>query len=266
MPTLEIDVGITGQPLEPPLREDEIVLRDNVADPSRPVENQEQRFRTYLWDFRYYRDHLPYTRTLPAGFNLRRLIAMYYGLTTWVDDTVGRLLAALDEADRARDTVVVFTSDHGDNLGSHGLMGKGTLNEESIRVPLIFRWPEKLSPTVIKRQIVSLMDLAPTLLQLAGIAPPATMQGYGAARVLRGEVEELSDNYAIIETGDDGAGIRTQTRLLGLPWGDDQRSFGAAPHYHHDLTDDPYQLRPLPGTDSELEAILRRWLRDTPWL
>ena len=104
---------------------DDVVVRGNV-DLSQPIANQLDKFLTYLWDYRFYRDDLPYTRSLPwDGFDLVDLTAMYMGLTTWVDDTVAGLVAALDEAGLADDTLIVFTSDHGDNLGSFGRMGKG---------------------------------------------------------------------------------------------------------------------------------------------
>ena len=103
------------------------------------------------------------------------MIAEYYGLTTWVDDTVGRMLAALDAAGLAEDTIVVFTSDHGDNLGSHGLVQKGSPNEESIRIPLLVRWPGR-TPRSEPAQVASLVDLAPTLLSLAGADIPPHFQ------------------------------------------------------------------------------------------
>ena len=119
---------------------DDIPLRPNV-DLTVPLDNQEYWFKVYRWDYRHYSMHLPYTETLPDDYGLRRLIADYYGLTTWVDDSVGRMLDALEAAGLAEDTIVVFTSDHGDCLGSHGLVQKGNATEESIRIPLIARGP-----------------------------------------------------------------------------------------------------------------------------
>ena len=67
------------------------------------------------------------------------MTALYYGLTTWVDDMVGRLMAGLRANGLLDNTIVVFTSDHGDNLGSHQRFNKGLLIEESIRIPMIFQ-------------------------------------------------------------------------------------------------------------------------------
>lgn len=248
--------------------EADAVIRPNV-DLSAPVRRQDWEFRTYLWDFRYYRDGLPCTRLLPEGFNLRRLTAMYMGLTSWVDDAVGAALAALDRTDLARDTLVVFASDHGDNLGSFGRMGKSTLNEESIRVPLLVRGPGVTGGRVL-RQVASLVDLAPTLCELAGLDRPPHWQGRSLAPVLRGERDSLDADYAFIETSGDGCGLRTATHLLGLPRQAD-RSLGARPHYFHDLRADPCELRNLAGSgeQADVAAGLERLLRDLdgriPW-
>jgi choline-sulfatase len=242
-------------------RDADVVVRPNV-DLSRPVHKQEWEFHTYLWDFRYYRDHLPYTRKLPAGFDLRRLMALYMGLTTWVDDALGRMLQALEAAGLADRTVVVFTSDHGDNLGSHQRMGKSTLNEESIRIPLIVRGPG-VAPRAVDRQAASLVDLAPTLLEMAGVAAPPSMQGRSLAPVLRGASEEPRFNAAFIECARDGCGLRTPTHLYGLPWVGNG-TLGPKPHYFHDLTTDPYQLHNLAESKEQEEAMtaLDRRLRD----
>ncbi len=112
-----------------------IPIRPNV-DLRTPLPDQDKWFKTYRYDFRYDL-HLPYANQLPPGYGLRHLIAEYYGAVTWMDAALGKMLAALDAAALTGNTVVLFTSDHGDNLGSHGLVQKGTPNEESIRVPLL---------------------------------------------------------------------------------------------------------------------------------
>lgn len=246
-------------------RPGDVFVRPNV-DLSRPTARQDWEFPTYLWDYRYYRDHLPYTRALPPGFDLRALTALYCGSVTWVDDAVGRMLAALDEAGLARDTIVVFTSDHGDNLGSFQRMGKGTLNEESIRIPFIMRRPGELGACAPAAQVASLVDLAPTLLDLAGLDAPPHMQGESLAPVARGERARLGRDWAVVETMGHGACVRTPTKVLGFPWAGSQNELGPEPSIHHDLAKDPFELAPLAGTDPPLESALRSWLRETPWI
>lgn len=95
--------------------------------------------------------------------------AMYLGSTRFIDDEIGRLLAHLRETDRERDTVVVFTTDHGDTLGDHWLDGKGTHHyDKSIRTPLIIRDPRRGPAGAVVDRLTSSLDLFPTLCDLAG--------------------------------------------------------------------------------------------------
>lgn len=246
-----------------------IPLRPNV-NLGQPLPDQEHWLKVYRWDFRYYNFHLPYTEDL-QGYDLHRAIAEYYGLATWVDDCVGRMLAALQQAGLAENTIVIFTSDHGDYLGSHNRVQKGDLHEESVRIPLLVRWPQALRPRVAAAQVASLVDLAPTLLDLIGGEVPAHMHGRSLAPVLRGQVNHLPQDWAMIETGS-GVGIRTPTHLYGLPFQPESRSLASLPHYFFDLQNDPYQLHNLAGTGNQaglahaLDAQLRAWDERIPWM
>ena len=251
-------------------RPEDIPIRANV-DLDTPLRDQEHWFKIYRWDYRYYNLHLPYTEDLPADFTLRRVIAEYYGMTTWVDDAVGRMLAALDRADLARDTIVVFTSDHGDYLGSHGRVQKGDLHEESIRIPMLVRWPARVRPATVTTQVMGLVDTMPTLLGLLGEAVPAHVHGRSLASVVRGEVSALEDgDHAVVETGH-GVGIRTPSHLYGLPFRQGTRELAESPHYFWDVAADPFELRNLAGSGAQpalardLDRRLRAWDRVTPW-
>jgi choline-sulfatase len=247
---------------------EEIPLRPNV-DLSRPLDNQEYWFKVYRWDFRYYSLHLPYTEALPEGYDLRRLIAEYYGVTTWMDDAVGRMLAALDRAGLAEDTIVVFTSDHGDNLGSLGLVQKGGPTEESVRIPLLFRHPAGLSPAVVESQVAGLVDVAPTLIELAGGTAPAHMAGRNLLPAA--SRPSAARDHAFIEVGSSAA-VRTPSHLYFLPRESDGGALAPEPAQFYDLTLDPYQLRNLagsgeqPDTARHLDQLLRHWDRETPWM
>lgn len=247
----------------------QVVLRDNV-DLNRPLPNQTHQFLTYLWDYRYYRDRLPYASSLPRpGFDLIDLTAMYMGLTTWVDDTVGRLVAALDERNMTENTVVVFTSDHGDNLGSHGLMGKANLLEESYRVPMMAAGPTVRGGQV-SGQVASLADWAPTLASLAGLEKPEHWHGQDLSPILRGDRDTLDQNRAFIETEGYGCAVRSPTHLLGIPWAaDSPHELDPQPHVFHDLRADPYQLDNLAAARTspvcDLETSLRDWDAATTW-
>jgi len=105
-------------------------------------------------------------------------IAAYYGLCTWLDTNVGEILSVLDEAGFAENTTVVYTSDHGDNLGARGLWGKSNHYEESVAVPLIVASPDDNSQTC--ETPVSLLDLSETILDHFG----ASLDGERVGRSL----------------------------------------------------------------------------------
>ena len=103
----------------------------------------------------------------------------YYGMVKCIDDNVGKLLETLRRHDLLENTIVVFTSDHGFNLGEHGCWQKLGLWEDSARVPLIIAPPETASAGASSNAVVELIDLYPTLADLAGLgdAAPSILQG-----------------------------------------------------------------------------------------
>lgn len=248
-----------------------IPLRPNV-DLRVPLQNWDYWRKVYRWDFRYYSHHLPYTEELPANYDLRQLIAEYYGLTSWVDDCVGRMLETLAHTGLDEETIVIFTADHGDNLGSHGRVMKGNPHEESARIPLLVCGPQ-ISPTVARNQVTSLVDLYPTLLDLVGAPIPLTVHGQSVAPVVRGEQTELANNNAIIEPCSGyGAAVRTPSHLYNLPRGEDGTGLATTPEDFFDLHEDPYQLHNLAGGTEQTEVahalntLLHEWDVRTPWL
>ncbi len=246
-----------------------IPLRPNV-DLSVRVPDQDHWFNVYRWDFRYYNFHLPYTENLPAEYTLRKVIAEYYGLTTWVDDMVGRVMNSLEKLHIAEDTIVVFTSDHGDYLGSHNRVQKGDLHEESIRIPLIFRWVGGLAHGRNTAQVASLVDVFPTLLGLVGAEVPEHVHGEDLSALVRQENDEGLRQHAIIEKGD-GVGIRTPELLYGINFNEGTTTLNETPAYSYDMVNDPYQLenRYEAGLDREMlveaDRQLREWDAATPF-
>lgn len=87
------------------------------------------------------RDFLKTTLAAAVAPSRRRGRELYHGLTEWVDDEIGRVLTALERSPFAPDTVVVYTADHGENMGEHGLWWKNCVYEQAARVPLIVSWP-----------------------------------------------------------------------------------------------------------------------------
>ena len=108
----------------------------------------------------------------------KRWVATYYGMVSLMDHHIGRILDTLDRLDLTRNTILIFTSDHGDYLGNHGLWFKGPLHyEDIIRLPFIVRWPGHVPEDSRTDSLISLVDLAPTLLEATGTDELPAMQG-----------------------------------------------------------------------------------------
>jgi choline-sulfatase len=108
---------------------------------------------------------------------VRKSRELYYGLTEWLDEQVGTVLQALAQSAFAADTVVVYTTDHGENLGEHGLWWKNCMYEHATRVPLIVRWPKRWRGGQRRSGACSLVDLARTIAGLAGAQVPRDWDG-----------------------------------------------------------------------------------------
>ena len=123
----------------------------------------------------------------PEEFQAKAIIAKYWAMIEQIDDHVGRMLDALDESGQRENTVVIFTSDHGEMLGDHGLLLKGCrFYDGLVRVPLIVSWPGRFKGGVRSSALVELTDLAPTLMELAGLTAPERMQGQSLSALLAG--------------------------------------------------------------------------------
>lgn len=117
----------------------------------------------------------------------------YYGCTTFVDEQIGRVVDAVDRL-CADDTAIIFTVDHGDHHGAHGLLGKGmTMYEETTRVPLIVRAPGLTAPGSVCRSLVSHINLPPTFCRLLGLEPHEQLQGGDAVPLLADPAAEIGD-------------------------------------------------------------------------
>lgn len=114
-------------------------------------------------------------------------IKHYLRCVRGIDDNVGRILDWLDESGLAENTIVIYTADQGFFLGEHGLYDKRFMYEEALRVPFIVRWPGKVKPRSVNKDMVLNVDFAPTILDIAGKKPHKQMQGRSFARQLEGK-------------------------------------------------------------------------------
>jgi len=128
---------------------------------------------------------------------LREAMAIYYGMVSFMDDQIGRILDKLDELGITDNTLVVFTTDHGHFLGQHGLVAKAFMYEDNVRLPFLVQWPGKVPAGQSSDAIQGLVDLAPTFLSACGIDIPGRMQGVDQLPVWTGQTDRIRDNILI---------------------------------------------------------------------
>ena len=127
---------------------------------------------------------------LRTGFNVedvpddivRKGRELYYGLTQWLDDEIAKVLEALHDSGLSEDTLVIYTTDHGENIGEHGLWWKNCMYEHAARVPLIVSWPARFKRGQRRKGACSLVDLNRTIADLAGAKVPADWDGDSMVR------------------------------------------------------------------------------------
>jgi iduronate 2-sulfatase len=152
----------------------------------------------------------------------RQAVQAYYASISFMDAQVGRVVDALDRLGLASNTIIVFTSDHGYHLGEHGLWQKQSLFEESARVPLLIVAPGASSNGAVVKAPVSLIDLYPTLAELAGLQAPANLQGQSLVPMLENPAA-VGRGWALTQVGrrggEFGYSLRTP-RWRYTEWGD----------------------------------------------
>ena len=140
----------------------------------------------------------------------REAIALNYGSIACIDDAIGRVMAQLDALGQAENTVVIFTSDHGDFLGDHQMLLKGPVHYRGlVRVPFIWRDPAAARTGARSSALTQTTDIAPSILERAGVAPWNGIQGHSLVPLVRGERDKLRERLLIEEEG--------QRYYLGFP-------------------------------------------------
>ena len=186
-------------------------------------------------------------------------LAGYCGAVKRLDEALGRLMDALKSLDLDKNTIVLFTSDHGCHFKTRNWEYKRSCHESSIRVPTAFHGPGFDSGGEI-RELVSLVDLTPTILDAAGLPVPDEMQGRSILPLLSGNRESWPDEvYIQISESEVARAIRTRRWKYCVvapdkePWGDPV-SESYVEKYLYDLEADPHELTNLAGTESHKEV------------
>ena len=154
---------------------------DTMPGPHFQASDLEQQTRLASLDFQ---DEIK----TPAQHQASKKQALYYAMIAQIDDQFARILQCLDQTGQRDNTVIIFTSDHGESLGDHGLMFKGCrFYEGLVRVPLIFSFPKRFLSGLRSHALVELTDLTATLVELTGLNQPNDMQGKSLLPILRGK-------------------------------------------------------------------------------
>ena len=222
------------------------IAYDLKMEPAPKRLNEEQRT---AWEAAYGPKREAFERKKPEGDDLvrwkyQRYMQDYLGCIAAVDENIGRVLDFLDSSGLAENTIVIYTSDQGFYLGDHGWFDKRFMYEDSLRMPLLAKFPGKNSPGATNSELVQNLDFAPTFLELAGVEIPKDMQGQSLAGFLqnihtnnwRESIYYHYYEYPAVHMVKRHYGVRTkQYKLM---------------HFYHDidawelydLKNDPYEL------------------------
>ncbi len=195
-----------------------------------------------------------------VNWKFQRYLQDYLRCILSIDENVGRILNHLDQLGLADNTVVVYTSDQGFFLGEHGLFDKRYMYEESLRIPLVMKYPGMIRPGLVCHELVQNLDIAPTILELAGLDAPDDMQGRSLYPLFEEPVQSGWRNavyYQFYESGwgvPQHYGIRTRSHKL--------IHFLCEPdHWElYDLDSDPHEMINLydaPDSEQLIEELKR---------
>ncbi len=196
---------------------------------------------------RFQTDPLP-----PRDAQWRARVA-YYGLCSFIDRQVEAVISALADAGRADDTIVVYTSDHGEMLGEHGMWWKSTFYDGASRVPLIISWPDRIHGGASVGANVSLIDVGPTLMDLAGVDPLPGATGHSLVPLLEGDGGEWDDAVFAEYTA-----ARHECASRMVRWGPWKYNYyhGERPELFN-LVADPNEMNDLSGDPAHRAPALR---------
>lgn len=185
----------------------------------------------------------------PEG--IREYAAIYHGMVKYMDDQVGRILQRLDALGLTDNTLVIFTSDHGDMVGAHGCVGKSIFSfyDDLVRIPLCIRFPGRIPPGTVIDQPVSQVDFLPTILDYLGQPIPENIHGRSLRPLIEGKDVAWRD-YAFCQRGDRARMLRTDRYKY---------TFCQKPPVIalYDLQNDPQEDRNLAADPAYAETVRR---------
>ncbi len=209
----------------------------------------------------------PNVQDTPNGAAVK-YVKNYFAAITGLDEQFGRIMQVLDEEGLAENTIVVFTADHGEMMGSHGLMQKNVWFDEALLVPFMIRWPGAIKPGQ-DDLLLSVPDIMPSLLNLMGVGSktPNDVEGRDYSGVFLGQMVERPNSAFGLRIPPENPrsgwrAIRTHRHTLAV-----QRKDGQELLFLYDNERDPYQLESItdqhPALIQELRQELQQWLEKT---
>lgn len=129
---------------------------------------------------------------------IKYMMSNYYGMVRQIDDWIGKIIDKLEEMGELDNTLIIYTSDHGEMLGAHGMREKNVFYEESVHVPFVMRFPEKIKPNTVVKEPVSHLDLYPTILDFLGVDEQEA-DGKSLRPLIEGESKKSGESYTIAE-------------------------------------------------------------------
>lgn len=209
---------------------------------------------------------------LDSDDGIREIMSGYYAATAGLDACIGRVMQTLDDLGIADDTILVFSSDHGDMLGSHRMCLKQEPFEESISIPFIVRYPKRIPKGTVTDALLSPVDITPTLLSLCGVKVPKSVEGISLSDAATGKRSDQQDAVLImkmlpggnpwaVNAATEWRGVRTKTHTYagladGGPWVlfDNKKD----PHQMHNLIDDPAYKSLREEMESKMKTLLKK--------
>lgn len=186
-----------------------------------------------------------------------------------MDENVGRIINALKANDLFENTIVVFTSDHGICMGAHNQPGKDIFYEESMRIPMIISWPEKIKPRKDKQLMIAFADLYPSLLSMMGFQKeiPETVQTFDLSQEILGKTpKDIVQPYYFVQYDNHSTGYRG-LRTARYTFVVHATNGKIDETVLYDRSNDPYQIhniaRRSPKQVGQFYKQLKTWLNQT---
>lgn len=207
-------------------------------------------------------ENIHWSPNVPAD-NPRKFMEMryYLAMVKNMDDNLGRLMGFLEVSGLAKDTILIFTSDHGEMHGSHGRLNKMVPYAEAMNIPLIIRWPNRIEADSRIDPLQTPMDHLPTLCGLAGIRIPREVDGADLSRVILGKEKDsrqkvligsYTSHWDFFQTGTrwpEWRGLRTK-QYTYCKWLTGEEEL-------YDNTEDPFQMNNLAAGAAEMPVLKR---------